>query len=68
MEAIVETDESPVSGKDYVKVSFKGKKPDRSNGHDVIDFVHKSTSNMIKIVHYSGLMVSGTNVKLWGRN
>lgn len=68
VEAIIETDESPVSGKDYVKASFKGKKPDRSNGYDVIDFVSKSTSDSIKIKHFSGLMVSGTNVKLWGRN
>lgn len=68
VEMIVETDESPVSGKDYVKVSFKGKKPDRSNGYDVIDFVNKSTSDIIKIGHYNGLMVSGTNVKMWGRN
>lgn len=68
VEAIIETDESPVSGKDYVKASFKGKKTDRSNGYDVIDFVNKSTSDIIKIAHYNGLMVSGTNVKLWGRN
>ena len=68
VEAIIETDESPVSGKDYVKASFKGKKTDRSNGYDVIDFVSKSTSDSIKIKHYNGLMVSGTNVKLWGRN
>lgn len=68
VEAIIETDESPVSGKDYVKASFKGKSPNRSNGYDVIDFVNKSTSDIIKIGHYNGLMVSGTNVKLWGRN
>lgn len=68
VEAIIETDESPVSGKDYVKASFKGKSPNRSNGYDVIDFVNKSTSDSIKIKHYNGLMVSGTNVKLWGRN
>ena len=68
VEAIIETDESPVSGKDYVKASFKGKSPNRSNGYDVIDFVNKSTSDIIKIGHYNGLMVSGTNVKLWGRS
>lgn len=68
VEAIIETDESPVSGKDYVKASFKGKSPNRSNGYDVIDFINKSTSDIIKIGHYNGLMVSGTNVKLWGRN
>ena len=68
VEAIIETDESPVSGKDYVKASFKGKQANRSNGYDVIDFINKSTSDIIKIGHYNGLMVSGTNVKLWGRN
>lgn len=67
-EIVVETDESPIAEKYYVKASVKGKNPSRSNGYDTIDLMDKSANNFIRISHYNGLLTTGTKAKLWGRN
>lgn len=68
-ELVFETEDSPIAGKIYSKVSFKGNSASRTNGYDIIRMVDRPTAPAnINFFHYNNLLTIGTKVKLWGRN